>query len=186
MPALSKIADRIDRVNEYVGRAVNWLTLLMVLVGAYNAVARYVDRYVGLGLSGNMYIELQWYMFAAIFLLGAAYTLKHNAHVRVDVLYSRLSPRGRAWIDLIGTILFLLPFCGLMIVTSWPFVSDSWLRLEMSPDPGGLPRYPIKTIVPLAFTLLIIQGISLLFRQILVLRGDARGGTPPAEIGEGV
>lgn len=172
MPFWLRIASFIDRTNERIGRIVYWLTLAMVLVGAYNAIVRYLDRYTGLGLSSNTYIELQWYMYSLVFLLGAAYTLKHNAHVRVDVLFTRLKPRGRAWINLLGTLLFLIPFCILVLWTSWPAVRNSWIVGEMSPDPGGLPRYPIKAVIPLAFLLLMVQGVSLAIKQIAVLRGD--------------
>lgn len=185
-----RLASGIDHFNEWTGRIVYWLTLGMVLVGAYNAIVRYLDRFTGLGLSSNTYIELQWYMFSLIFLLGAAYTLKHNAHVRVDVLYSRLSPRGRAWINLGGTVLFLIPFCILVIWTSWPTVRNSWAVMEVSPDPGGLPRYPIKTVIPLAFLLLMIQGLSILIKQIALLRGvietDEQQRQNPEELREGL
>lgn len=178
MRTLLRIAHRIDRTNEWVGRAVYWLTLVMVGVGAYNALVRYLDRFTGLGLSSNTYIELQWYMYSLIFLLGAAYTLKHNAHVRVDVLFMRLTPRGRAWVNLGGALLFLLPFCILVIWTSWPTVHNSWAVLEVSPDPGGLPRYPIKTIIPIAFVLLFLQGVSLAIKQIAFLRDPAAEDIP--------
>ncbi|MDX1548485.1 MAG: TRAP transporter small permease subunit [Rhodothermales bacterium] len=168
-----RLADGIDRVNETLGRLVYWLTLAMVLIGSYNAIARYLDRYTGLGLSANTYLEMQWYLFSLVFLLGAGYTLRHDAHVRVDVLYSRLSRRGRAWINLAGTVLLLLPFCVLMLWTSWPAVESSWALLETSPDPGGLPRYPIKTVIPVAFLLLAVQGVALAIRQVAVLRGHA-------------
>ena len=166
-----RIASHIDRTNEWIGRAVYWLTLVMVLIGSYNALVRYLDRFIGLGLSSNTYIELQWYMFSLIFLLGAAYTLKHDSHVRVDVLISRLSPRGRAWINLLGTLLFLIPFCILILWTSWPIVRNSWIVLETSSDPGGLPRYPIRTAIPVAFLLLMFQGVSVAIKQIAFLRG---------------
>ena len=167
---LKRVASSIDLFNERVGKVVYWLTLMMVMIGAYNAMARYFDRYTGWGLSSNTYIELQWYLFSLVFLLGAAYTLKRDSHVRVDVLYGRLSSRNKAWINLLGTILFLFPFCILMIIVSWPSVQNSWAVMEMSPDPGGLPRYPIKTMIPIAFVLLILQGISMLFNQIIILQ----------------
>ena len=176
-----RLAERIDRFSEHTGRWLYWLTLAMVAVGGYNALVRYLDRYTGLGLSSNFYIELQWYLFSLVFLLGAAYTLRHNAHVRVDVLYGKLSPKGRAWIDVLGTLLFLFPFCVLMLWVSWSFVANSWGVWEQSPDPGGLPRYPIKTAIPIAFLLLLIQGVALLIRQIAVLRGVAP--VPQAEEG---
>ncbi len=169
-----RVASSIDRFSERTGRIVYWLTFGAVIIGSFNAVARYLDRYTGLGLSSNFYIELQWYLFGIVFLLGAAYTLKHDAHVRVDVFYGRLSKKGQAWVTLMGTILFLFPFCILMLVVSWPAVRNSWAVMEISPDPGGLPRYPIKTVIPLAFVLLIVQGISMLIRQIAIIR-DAVG-----------
>lgn len=167
MQRLLRIARGIDRFSEWTGRLVYWLVLAMVLVGAYNAVVRYTVP----ALSSNSYIELQWYLFALVFLLGAAYTLKHDAHVRVDVFYGRLSRRGRAWVNVLGTLLFLFPFSALMLWTSWPAVRNSWAVREMSPDPGGLPRYPIKTVILVAFLLLIAQGISLLIKEVAVLRG---------------
>ena len=176
MPRWLRLAALIDRLNERVGRLVLWLTLAMVLIGAYNAVARYLDRFTGWGLSSNLYLELQWYLFSAVFLGAAAYTLKHDAHVRVDVLYGRLSARGKAWINLLGTAFFLLPFCALVLWTSVPFVANSWAVLEGSPDPGGLPRYPIKALIPVAFGLLLLQGVAVLIRQVAVLRGPAAQG----------
>jgi TRAP-type mannitol/chloroaromatic compound transport system permease small subunit len=150
----------------------------MVGVGAFNAVARYLGKYAGVRLSSNLWIELQWYLFSLVFLLGAAYTLKYDDHVRVDVLYGRLSRKGKAWINLLGTALFLLPFCGVVLWMSIPFVANSWAVLEASPDPGGLPRYPIKTVIPLALLLVMLQGVSLMIREVAVLRdveveGDA-------------
>lgn len=165
-----KLARAIDRLNLWVGRLVYWLVLFMVLVGAYNAVVRYLDRYTGIGLSSNFYIELQWYLFSLVFLLGAAYTLQRDAHVRVDVFYGRLAPRARAWINLLGTALFLLPFCGLVLWVSWGWVANSWMVREVSPDPGGLPRYPLKAMLPVAFVLLALQGVSMLIHQVARLR----------------
>jgi TRAP-type mannitol/chloroaromatic compound transport system permease small subunit len=166
-------ATIIDRLNEWIGRAVCWLALAMVLIGAYNAVARYFDRHLGTALSSNTYLELQWYMFGAMFLFAAAYALRHDAHVRVDVFYAKLSPRGRAWVNLFGSLLLLLPFCALVIWVSWDSVVRSWSIREMSPDPGGLPRYPLRAAVPIAFALLMLQGISYAIRQVAVLRGVA-------------
>lgn len=169
MPLMLRIADAIDRFNERFGRLIYWLTLAMVLIGSFNAIVRYLDRYTGFGLSSNTYLELQWYLFSLVFLLGAAYTLKHDAHVRVDVLFSRLGPRGQAIINLLGVIFLLFPFCILMIWASWPAVLNSWSVMEMSPDPGGLPRYPIKTMIPVAFVLVLAQGLSMGIRQIAIL-----------------
>ena len=162
---------RIDALNRRVAALVAWLTLAMVLIGAFNAVARYGDRWVQLGLSSNAYIELQWYLFSLVFLLGAPYALRANAHVRVDVLYGRLSERAKAWIDLVGTVVFLLPFCAFALWIGWPAVRDSWAIREGSPDPGGLWRYPIKTAVPVAFLLLGLQGLSELVKRVAIVRG---------------
>lgn len=171
MHVLLKISRAIDRLNDGVGRVVYWMTLAMVLVGAYNAIVRYLGKSIGMNLSSNAYIEMQWYMFSLVFLLGAGYTLTHNAHVRVDVLYGRLSAKGKAWINIMGTILFLLPFCVIMIVVSWESVLNSWRVMEISPDPGGLPRYPIKSVVLIAYALLILQGLSELIKNTAVIRG---------------
>ena len=170
-------ADAIDRMNRTVADVVRWLALIMVLLGAFNAVARYLTRYVGVSLSSNAYLDLQWYFFSLIFLLGAAYGLRHDVHVRVDVLYSRLNPRARAWIDLAGSVLFLLPFSVLMLVVSWSPVRNSWAIHETSPDPGGLPRYPIKTVILLSFVLLVLQGLSQIVKQVMILRGEGVGDT---------
>ena len=175
-----RIARGIDRFAERTGRIIYWLTLAMVLIGSYNAIARYTERYTGLGLSSNTWLELQWYLFSLVFLLGAAYGLKHDVHVRVDVIYERLSRRGRAWVNLLGTLLFLFPFSVLMLVMSWPMVRNSWAVLEQSPDPGGLPRYPIKTVIPIAFLLLIVQGISLAIKQVAVLRDHTQSEGRPS------
>lgn len=171
MKRLLRLADAIDQVNETVGKGIYWLTLAMILLGALNAIFRYLDRYTGMGLSSNTWLELQWYLFAIVFLLGAAYTLKHDAHVRVDIIFSRLGKKAQAFVNLAGVIVFLIPFCVLMLWASWPAIQHTWEVLEMSPDPGGLPRYPIKTIVPIAFVLLMIQGVSLGIRQIAILTG---------------
>ena len=158
--ASAVLSSRIDQVSEWLGRAVAWLTLVMILIGAFNAIVRYLGRYIGWNLSSNAYLELQWYLFSLIFLLGASHTLRRDAHVRVDVIYGRLSGRAKAWIDLIGTLVFLIPFSVFGLWVSWPSVRNSWRIFEGSPDPGGLPRYPIKTVILIAFALLIAQGVS--------------------------
>lgn len=179
VPALLKFADAVDRFSERSGRLLGWLSLLMVLVGSYNAIVRYLDKYSGLGLSSNTYIELQWYLFSAMFLLGAAYTLKKDAHVRVDVLTMRLSPRGRAWVDVAGIVLFLVPFCLMMLWVCYPAVQNSIAVREMSPDPGGLPRWPIKAVIPVAFILLLVQGLALLARRVAFLVDHGRKVAAP-------
>lgn len=171
------LAERIDRISLALGRLVAWLALLMIAVGAYNALARYFGRFTGLNLSSNAYLELQQYLFSALFLLSAAATLAQDGHVRVDVLYTRLSRRARSWIDLAGTLIFLIPFCAFAIAMSWPSVSSSWAIREVSPDPGGLPRYPLRSLILVAFGLLIVQGVSQAIKQVASLRGyGARGG----------
>lgn len=162
----------VDRVHTVLGHGVRWLVLAMVLIGAFNAVARYAGRYVGINLSSNALLEAQWYLFAAVFLLAAPYTLLQDRHVRVDVLYGRLSPRAKAGIDLAGTLLFLVPFCAVGLWLSWPSVSNSWAVLEQSSDPGGLPRYPVKTLLPVALILLGIQGLALVPRLVRTLRSE--------------
>jgi len=149
------------------------MALAMVLIGAGNAIARYVGRFFGANLTSNAWIETQWYLFSLIFLFGAAYTLHRDEHVRVDVLFQRMSEKGRLRISLIGTVVFLIPFCAMMIWASWPAVSNSWAIHEGSPDPGGLPRFPIKTAIPLAFLLMALQGCAetlRLWRRLRELR----------------
>ena len=180
MKALLRISRVIDAVNQRVGTFAFWLVLVMVLVGTFNTLARYLGRHFGLNLSSNAYIELQWYLFSAIFLLGGAYTLRHDAHVRVDVIYDRLSARHRAVINLVGHVIFLLPFCLLMLWFSWGPVAVSWRLWEKSPDPGGLPRYLVKSLIPLAFLLLSGQGISEIIKQLNILRHPEEE-SPPEE-----
>lgn len=154
-----------------VGKVVLWLLGAMVMIGALNAIARYLGRFTGVNLSSNAYLELQWYLFSIVFLMGAAYGVRHDAHVRVDIFYGQFSPRTKAMIDLLGTVLFLIPFSIFMLIVSYPSVMASWRVREVSPDPGGLPRYPIKAMVLAAFALLLLQGISEVIKQIAILRG---------------
>lgn len=181
MHILKRIAAGIDGLNDYIGSAIRWLALIMVLVGAFNALARYATRYTDVSLSSNAYLDLQWYMFSLIFLLGAAYGLNHDVHVRVDVLYERLSEKTQAWIDLAGTVLFLLPFSVLFLWVSWPAVRNSWAIREVSPDPGGLARYPIKSVILVGFGLLILQGFAQIVKQVEVIRGEATLERPPED-----
>ena len=171
MHRLLRLARGINRLNNAVYGMIHWLTLAMILVGAFNALARYLTRYTGVSLASNALFDAQWYMFSLIFLLGAAYGLRHNVHVRVDVLYSRLSLRARTWIDVLGNALFIIPFCVMMLVTSWPAVRNSWAVREVSPDPGGLIRYPIKSVLLVCFALLLLQAVSQLITRIAVLTG---------------
>jgi TRAP-type mannitol/chloroaromatic compound transport system permease small subunit len=168
---LLALSRAIDELNERVGTVMSWLSVLMILLGSFNAVARYGGRFTGTSWSSNALLEAQWYLFSVLFLLGAAWTLRRDAHVRVDVLYGRLSKRGKAWIDLIGTTVFLLPFCVFGLVSSWPTVRASWEVLEGSPDPGGLPRYPLKSLILVCFVLLFLQGVSEIVKRAAYLRG---------------
>lgn len=182
MTATSRWVARIDRLSERLGQAVSWLVVLMILVGAFNAVVRYLGRFTGWNLSSNAYLELQWYLFSAVFLLGASDALRRGAHVRVDVFYSRLGRRGQSWIDLLGAVLFLLPFASVALLLTLPSVRNAWVNWETSPDPGGLVRYPIKTVLPIGFGLLFLQGIAELVRSLGGIRGEPdapsdRGGT---------
>ncbi len=165
MRTLLPLSRAIDLLNGWIGRAVSWATLVMILIGAYNAIVRYLGRFIGTNLSSNVYLELQWYLFSVIFLLGAAWTLKENAHVRVDVLFDRMSARGKKIINVGGALLLLLPFCIFVLWTSVPSIRNSWVIREMSPDPGGLPRYPIKGLILVCFVLLALQGISELIKD---------------------
>jgi len=171
MQILIQISKGIDRLNGWMGHLIRWLVLVMVLVGAYHAVGRYLTRYTGVSLTNNAIYDAQWYVFAIIFLLGAAYGLERDVHVRVDVLFAKLTDKGRAWIDLAGSVLFLLPFSVVMLWVSYPWVRRSWAVREVSPNPGGLVVYPIKTLLLFSFTLLLLQCISQIIKQIEILRG---------------
>lgn len=189
MGLLRRLSAAVDALNDRIGAAIRWLALVMVLLGAYNAIARYLTKYTGLSLASNAFTELQWYLFSLIFLLGAAYGLRHDVHVRVDVLFEKLTPRGKAWVDLAGTVLFLIPFCVLMLWVSWPAVRNSWMIRETSPDPGGLARYPIKAAILVGFALLLLQGLSQLVKRVDAIRGGPGDAAPTpdgaADLGHG-
>jgi len=163
----AKLSEGIDRVNQLLGKLASMMILLSCIVSASNAVLRY-----GLDMSNNWPLELQWYFFAAAVMLGASYTLKRNEHVRVDLIYSYVSDRTRIWIDLFGLILFLMPACLLFAWLSWTTLFyPSWLVSEHSLNAGGLPRYPIKFIVPFGFFMLSLQGLSEIIKRIGMLKG---------------
>ncbi len=166
MNALLASSRLIDQINEHIGRLVMWGVLVATLVATGNALAKHF-----LGQGSNAWLEMQWYLFGALFLLGAGYTLKHNGHVRIDVIHQRLSDKTRAWIDLFGGLLFLLPFAGLLAWLSWALFAESWRIQEMSPDAGGLLRWPVKLLLPLGFALLCLQGVSEIIKSIGVLAG---------------
>lgn len=166
MTWLLRLSKLIDGLSERVGHAVRWLVLVAVIISAGNAVVRYL-----LSTSSNAWLELQWYLFAAVFLLCAPYALLRNEHVRIDVITDRFSHRTRAWIDVFGTIFFLLPMTAIILWLSWPMVLDSIQRGEMSTDAGGLIRWPVKILIPIGFILLLLQGISELIKRFAFLAG---------------
>jgi TRAP-type mannitol/chloroaromatic compound transport system permease small subunit len=168
MPGLLALARLIDALNERVGRIAIWLILLCTAISAGNAVARY-----GFNLSSNAFLEIQWYLYTLVFLGAAGYTLKANAHVRIDLVSGRLNPRTRAWIDVFGTLFMLLPVCIIICWFGWNDAMQSYRIGEISADAGGLPRWPIKFVIPFAFALLILQGIAELIKQLAHLLGHA-------------
>ena len=166
MGALLGLSRGIDRVNSAVGRAVTWLILLAVLVSAGNAVIRKV-----MNTSSNAWLEMQWYLYGAAFLGAAAYTLKENEHIRIDIIYGMWSRRRQHWIDLIGHLLFLMPFVTLMIWFLWPWVMRSYYSGEVSNNAGGLKLWPAKAMLLVGFIMLFFQGISEIVKKIAVMRG---------------
>lgn len=169
MQLLKKLSSILDQITEHSGRLVAWLVLAMTLLVCYDVFMRYVFRTGSVALQ-----ELEWHLFALLFLLGAAYTYKHDAHVRVELLYQKMSPRQRAWANLLGNLLFLIPFAVLVISSSLPFVHDAFVFNESSPDPGGLPyRFVLKAAIPLGFALLILQSVAEVIRQILMIAGQS-------------
>lgn len=169
---LLPLARWIDRLNQWIGQLTLGLVLLMIALGAWNVIGRYLGRAIGQNLTSNALIEGQWYLFDLLFLLGAAYALQQDEHVRVDVFYSNFRPKRKALADLIGTVFFLIPFCTMAIAVSWQSLIRSWQILETSPDPGGLARYPIKSMIVVSFTLLILQGISEAIKNWAILVGQ--------------
>ena len=166
MSLLLKLSGLIDWISERIGAFIIWLVLAAVLISAGNAIVRKLFQW-----SSNALLEIQWYLFAAVFLLGAGYTFLHNAHVRIDFLSNHLSPRLRNWIDIVGIVFFLAPFCILMIGLSWPLFVNAWETGEMSQNAGGLIRWPIYLIVPLGLGLLLLQSLSELIKRAAFLRG---------------
>ncbi len=172
MRPLLDISRLIDGLSELLGRLATVLTFLACMISAGNAFSRYL-----FGYGSNALIEVQWYLFSAIFLLAAGYALKHNEHVRVDILYGRLSARTRLWIDLLGGLFFLLPFCVVMIWLGGEFFALSYRSGETSNDYGGLLRWPVKLLLPLGFAFLLLQGVSEIVKRVAALRGEARVDT---------
>jgi TRAP-type mannitol/chloroaromatic compound transport system permease small subunit len=169
--ALIRFSRLIDALNERVGRTVYWLVLAMVLISAGNAIVRKLFN-----MSSNAFLELQWYLFSAVFLLCAGFTLLRNEHVRIDVIAGRLSPRAQAWIDVLGTIFFLMPMALIFLWLSWPVFVRTFTHGEISTNAGGLMIWPARLLVPVGFTLLVLQGLSELIKRIAFLAG--RGPDP--------
>ncbi|MFH1152293.1 MAG: TRAP transporter small permease subunit [Pseudomonadota bacterium] len=172
MRFLEKFVHIIDSLSEKIGHMVGWMTTLMVLVVFYDTVMRYAFNMGNVALQ-----ELEWHLFAIVFLIGAAYTLKDDGHVRVDILYVNLSKKTKAWIDFLGVFAFLIPFSVMVIISTKGFIMNSWAVREISPDPGGLPAYYIiKSMIPLGFLLLIVQGLSEAAKKFMIIMGYKRQG----------
>ena len=166
MKKLLALSRLIDKLNEGVGHLTYWLVLVAVLVSAGNAVIRYTFN-----MSSNAWLEIQWYLFSAVFLFCAGYTLLHNQHIRIDVITGRLSRRAQAWIDVFGTLFFLLPMAITIMWLAWPVFVDAYQRNEVSTNAGGLIIWPARLMLPIGFLLLVLQGLSELIKRIAFLRG---------------
>ena len=176
MEAALRLSAGIDRLNETIGRSVYWLILVAVIVSTVNAIVR-----KAFDVSSNAWLELQWQLFGAVFMLAAAYTLLKNEHIRIDIVNSRFPKAVRDWIDLLGHVLFLMPFVLLMLYDGWPFFVASWRINEQSMNAGGLPQWPAKFLIPVGFLLLFLQGISEIIKRIAVMQGripDPHGEEP--------
>lgn len=190
MQGLLSVANAIDRFNRWLSLIAIWFVLIAALLSAFNAFFRYSINEIAVlardypklsslnkvlavyGANSNAFLEAQWYMFAAIAMFGAAYTLKVNEHVRVDLLYGWVSERTRTWIDLIGGIFCLLPFCIVLTYLTWPWFVDAWYSGEVSTNAGGLVRWPVKLILPVGFFLVAVQGVSEIIKCVAALTTD--------------
>jgi TRAP-type mannitol/chloroaromatic compound transport system permease small subunit len=166
MQALLGLSGRIDRLSGWVGRHVSWLIVAAILISASNAIVRKL-----LNDSSNAWLELQWWLFACVFLLAAPWTLRDNEHIRIDVVSSHLSKTWKDRIEIVGHVLFLLPMAALLTWTAWKYFSISYFQNEQSRDAGGLPQWPIKGLIPVAFALLFAQGVSELIKRVAIMRG---------------
>ena len=174
---VEKLIYLVDQMNDYVGRSVSWLTLLMVLVTFVVVVLRYLFNMGWIAMQESI-----TYMHALVFMLGASYTLRHDGHVRVDIIYNRLSPRGRAWVDLLGNLLLLMPVTLFIIWVSWDYVSSSWSLMETSREAGGLPGiFLLKTTIPLMGLLLLLQGVANALRALLQIFAPGQTSEQPQE-----
>jgi TRAP-type mannitol/chloroaromatic compound transport system permease small subunit len=166
---LLSVSRLVDAANERLSFIANWLVLLSCLISAGNAFSRYA-----FSISSNAWLEIQWYMFGALVMLGASYTLNRNEHVRVDIVYTNLPTRGQIWVDIVGGFLFLLPATLIMCYLSWPVFHNSWVENEISGNAGGLIRWPIKFVLPSGFVLLALQGVSEIIKRIAAIEGLAK------------
>jgi TRAP-type mannitol/chloroaromatic compound transport system permease small subunit len=181
MQALLRLSRMIDALIERIGRLTGWMITCMILIGLYNVIVRYLGRFIGRTLSSNLYLELQWYLFSIVFFFGFAYVLRYNQNVRVDFLYAKWPVKRRALINLVGDLLFMIPFCIMGIIValnpvlaSWGRLPDgSWGEWELSPDANGLPRAPIKSMIIVGFALLLLQAISETIKHVAVLTDAA-------------
>ncbi|WP_426959123.1 TRAP transporter small permease subunit [Muricoccus radiodurans] len=167
MKPLLAFSRVVDSINAVFGKAADWMTLFACVISAGNAFVRY-----GISYSSNAWLEVQWYLFAGMVMLGASYTLFRNEHVRVDIVYGSVGERTRLWIDVLGIVVFLLPAMGLLAWMTWPFFVDSFLRGETSQNAGGLLRWPVKILLPLGFFLIFFQGLSELIKRVALLIGE--------------
>ena len=183
MRVLLALSRAIDGLNEQVGKLTYWLILAAVLISTGNAIVRY-----SLNMSSNAWLEIQWYLFSFVFLFCAGYTLLHNQHVRIDIVTGGLSPRAKAWIDILGTVFFLLPMAITIMWLSWPVFTDAYRSNEISTNAGGLLIWPGRLMVPVGFLLLVLQGLSEMIKRIAFLRGlipdpaDKDEGPTPEEL----
>jgi TRAP-type mannitol/chloroaromatic compound transport system permease small subunit len=194
MRFLLNLSGRIDALSGLIGRTIMWLILAAVLLSAGNAIARKAFH-----MGSSAFTEMQWYLYSAVFLLGAGYAFLKNVHVRIDFISSRLTARGRSWVDIVGILVFLTPFCWMLIQMSWPLFVKAWQSGEMSQNAGGLIRWPVYLLLPVGIALLLLQSVSELIKRIAFLRGflpdplahgdagrddsaaAAETGNPPAE-----
>ena len=164
MRGLLAFSRAVDWFSARVAVIANWLVLLAAVVSAGNAASRYL-----FSESSNGWLEIQWYMFTGMVLLGAPYTLRMNEHVRVDLVYGMVSERTRIWIDIVGGVLFLLPICIILTYFTWPWFLESWLQNEQSSNAGGLVRWPVKLLLPIGFCMMAVQGVSEIIKRIAAL-----------------
>ena len=179
MHSLLQFSRAVDALSAWIGRVVMWLILLTTFISAGNAIVRKLFN-----SSSNALLEIQWYIFAAVFMLGAGYAFLRNAHVRIDFISSKFSARTRNWIDIGGIVIFMFPLCYMMITLSWPLFHNAWVSGEMSSNSGGLIRWPVYAMIPLGFALLALQGASELIKRLAFLKGmgpDALDHSGPSE-----